>query len=263
MRIFIDLDNIVADFETNFRNFLNKRTGKKMRREDINEFEFYRSYGISPEEENKYHDEFYRRGGYFKLRRVKGCRQSIRRLLGLADIHYISARSEEKRNITLKWLRKNSISIKPDLLILTKRKLQYSSQFDIIIEDKWEDSISLAENGKIVILFDYPWNRKKDENENILSHENIIGASNWGEATKLIEKIADEKFKKELTNDAYNIWKASIDVQMHFNQLIMRNRITVSSVIFAAFGAALAFFKYGEAVTKVKATSIYFVCRLS
>jgi len=142
-------------------------------------------------------------------------------------------------------------------LILAKDKLSYSSQFDIILEDNWEDSIKLAQNNKTVILYDYPWNRKKDENGNILLHENIIRVSNWEEVIESIEKIAEEKYKKELKENEFNIWKEGVDVQMHFNQLIMRNRITVSSIIFAAFGAALAFFKLGGTILEVKETPFY------
>jgi uncharacterized HAD superfamily protein len=257
MRIYIDVDNIVADFENNFREYLNKRTRNKLGREDIHEFEFYKSYRISIEDENKYHDEFFRRDGYKKLKRVKGCRTGINRIMELGDITFISARSEEKRHATLEWFRKNRIPIKPNRLILANNKLSYSSQFDIILEDRWEDAIKLAQIGKIVILFDYPWNRKKDEYGNILLIENIIRVSNWEEIIICIERIAEDKYKKELTEETFKIWKESIEVQMHFNQLIMRNRITVSSVIFAAFGAALAFLKSGETILKLKETPFY------
>jgi uncharacterized HAD superfamily protein len=257
MRIFIDVDNIVADFETHFRKFLNKKTRKKLGREDIHEFEFHKSFGISAEEEKRIHNEFFKINGYRKLKSVKGCRGGIKRLIEFGEIGFISTRSEEKREITLKWFRKNKIPIRPDLFILAKDKLSYSSQFDIILEDKWEDSIKLAQNSKIVILFDYPWNRKNDENGNILLHENIIRVSNWEEAIESIEKIAEEKYKKELKEDVFKIWKESIGVQMHFNHLIMRNRITVSSVIFAAFGAALAFMKSGGTILKVKGAPFY------
>jgi len=81
IRIFIDIDNIVADFETAFRKFLNKKTWKKLEREDIHEFEFYKSFGISAGEEKQIHNEFLKKNGYKKLKSVKGCREGIKRII--------------------------------------------------------------------------------------------------------------------------------------------------------------------------------------
>jgi uncharacterized HAD superfamily protein/uncharacterized membrane protein YqhA len=257
MKIFIDVDNIIVDFESQFRKFLNKKTRKKLAREDIRDFEFYKSFGISSEQEIKFHNEFLKKKGYKKLKIIKGCKEGIKRLMELGQIAFISPRPEEIRDITLEWFKKNKIPIRTDLLFLAKDKISYSSQFDIILEDKWEDALKLAQIGKNIVLYDYPWNRKKDNNGNILQSENIIRVSNWEEIIESIEKIAEEKYKKELTGDIFNIWKECVGVQMHFNQLIMRNRITFASVLFAAFGAALVFLRSGETILKVKGEPFY------
>lgn len=257
MRIFIDIDNIVADFETAFRRFLNKKTGQKLDREDIREFEFHKSFGITKEEEKKFHDEFFKKNGYKKLKCVKGCKEGIQRLEGFWEIKYITARSKDKRNQTLDWFKRNKIPFREDCLIFIEDKLSYSSQFDLIIEDKWEEAIKLAENNKIVVLFDYPWNRKRDENGNYLIHENIIRVSNWEEIIRAIEDIAEESYKEEFDKETLEIWKGSIGVQMHFNQLIMRNRMTIASIIFAAFGAALALSRWRETIIEIKEIPLY------
>jgi len=258
IRIFIDIDNIVADFETAFRKFLNKKTGRKLKREDIHEFEFYKSFDITREEEKKFHDEFLKENGYKKLKCVDGCKEGIIKLMEFAEIKFISARSEEERNITFEWLKKNKIPIREDCLILSKDKLSYSSQFDIIVEDKWEDAIKLAKNNKIVILFDYPWNQKKDKNGNILAYDNIIRTKNWEEIIKSIKEVNEKRFKEELKEDIIVIWKESISVQMHFNQLIMRNRTIISSIILAAFGTALALQNWTKIIFKIGKYPIYF-----
>lgn len=193
MRIFIDIDNIVADFETAFRNFLNKKTGKKLDREDICEFEFYKCFNITKQEEKKFNDEFLKKNGYKKLKCVKRSREGIKKLMELGEIRFITVRSKEKRNITFEWLKKNKIPIKHEWLIFAENKLAYFSRLDIIIDDSWEESIKLADKNKIVILFDYPWNRKKDKNGNFLIHKNIIRVSNWKEIIEYIEDITEEK----------------------------------------------------------------------
>lgn len=257
IQIFIDIDNIVADFETAFRRFLNKKTGKKLKKEDIHEFEFHKSFGIKKEDEKKFHNEFFKKNGYKKLKCVRGSKEGIKKLMEFWEIKYITARSKEKRNLTLEWFKKNKIPIRQDCLIFIRDKLSYSSQFDIIIEDKWGEAIKLAENNKVVILYDYPWNRKEDEDGNLLIHENIIRIFNWEEIIENIERITEERYKKESEEETLEIWRESIGVQMHFNQLIMRNRVTITSVIFAAFGAALALSKGRETITEVMEIPFY------
>jgi len=44
--------------------------------------------------------------------------------------------------------------------------------------------------------------------------------------------------KKELTDSIVKVWEKSVDVQMHFNDLIMKNRTIVISFVTAIFGAA-------------------------
>jgi uncharacterized HAD superfamily protein len=257
MNISIDIDNIIADFEKGFRKYLNKRTNKKLKKEDIHEFEFYKSYGISEEQERRYHDEFIGRKGYTKLKRIRGSKAGIKELSEFAQIAFISARTEDKREITLNWLNKNNIRIEPNQLFLTKDKLSYVSQFDIIIEDRWEDALRIAQDGKTVILFDYPWNRKRDANGNIVCYENIFRVGNWEKAIECIDAIAEIKFKKELREDVFKVWKECISVQMHFNQLIMRNRITFASVLFAAFSAAMAFLANKDTILKLEGQPFY------
>ena len=50
------------------------------------------------------------------------------------------------------------------------------------------------------------------------------------------EEIKNED--RKLNDHIIRIWEKSIDVQMHFNDLIMRNRTIVLSFITAIFGAA-------------------------
>lgn len=245
VRVFVDIDNIVADFHTPFRNFLNKKMCTKLKLGDIKEFEFYKDFQISQDQEKACHEEFSEKKGYEKLRIIKGCKKGIERLQRYGEVRFITARPSDKRDVTFRWFKKHGISLKQDSLFFTKDKLSFSSKYDIIIEDKWEDSILAAEKGKDVILFDYPWNNIKDSFGNVLEHENIKRVSGWKDAVQSIREVIEKKYKKELDEKTFKIWKESIDVQMHFNELIMRNRITVSSIIVVAIGAALSLLKLG------------------
>ena len=245
VRIFVDVDNVIADFQTPFRKCLNKKTGKKLKIEDIKEFDFYKDFQISQDLEKTYHKEFAAKNGYEELKIVKRARTGLRCLRRLGDVKYITARPIDKRDITYRWFSKHRLPIRPDSLVFSKDKTSYAAKYDIIVEDKWEDAILAAEKGKDVILFDYPWNCPKDARGNSEERENIIRVSGWKGAVDAISRLAEAKYKKAPDEHTLKVWKDSIDVQMHFNELIMRNRTVVSSIIVVALGAALSFIKLG------------------
>jgi len=245
VRIFIDIDNIIADFHTPFREYLNTETGKDLKLEDIVEFDFYKDFQIPQDREKACHKEFTKNKGYETLKIITGCKEGIECLCRFGDIKFITVRPPNVREATVRWLKEQGIFLKQDSLIFTKDKLSFSSKYDIIIEDKWQDAILAAEQGKDVILFDYPWNNIKDDAGNIKEHENIRRVSDWKEALGSIADIVEKKYKKNLDEQAYKIWKDGIGVQMHFNELIMKNRTTASSMIVVAIGAAFGLYKLG------------------
>ncbi len=252
VRIFIDIDNIVADFHTRFREYLNTDTGKSLKLDDIVEFDFYKDFHISQDRERACHKKFIENKGYENLKIIAGCKEGIECLCRYGDIKFITARPAHVREATARWLKKQGIPLKSDSLIFAIDKLSFAPKYDIIIEDKWEDAILAAEQGKDVILFDYPWNNIKDDAGNIKEHENIRRASDWKEALLSIWDIVEKKHKKNLDDQAYNIWKDAIDVQMHFNELIMKNRTTASSMIVVAIGAAFGIYKLGLTSPAIK-----------
>jgi len=258
IRVFIDIDNIVADFESAFRRFLNKKLHKKSKREDICEFDFYKCFKITKEEEKRLHNEFMKHNGYKKLKYVKGSIEGIKELREFCNIKFLTSRPQEIRDTTIKWFNKIKIPLKHEDLIFSRDKLNHEMKFDVIIEDRWEDALRLAQKNKKVILFDYPWNRKTDKNGNPLGHRNIIRIFNWKEIIESIENIAEEKFKDPIKDDnTMKIWKESISVQMHFNQLIMRNRVTLSTFIYAALGATLTFLRWEHTFFEAREFSLY------
>jgi len=181
MNIYVDIDNIVADFERAFRRYINKKKGRCLKQSDISEFDFFKCFGISKEEEAAIHQEFIRRDGYRKLKAIKGSIKGIRKLKSIGDVFLITARPEALRKITLEWLDHKGIRIGEDHVIFSKNKADDRHDIDVIIEDKWEDSIDLAGKGYEVILLDYPWNRKRAANGNILLQSNIRRAYSWKE----------------------------------------------------------------------------------
>ena len=57
--------------------------------------------------------------------------------------------------------------------------------------------------------------------------------NNSDEKKKMLNLTSEERFKYELEQ-----WKVAVDTQMHFNELLMKMRTTVISIILATFGAS-------------------------
>lgn len=188
MIIGIDIDNVIADSESKFRNKLNNSYGLALKRKDIKTFNFYECTPITKEQEKKALDEFEAEGEYKKLRLIQFSKKCINILFKKNTIILITSRPERVKKDTEMWLQKRKIPY--NKIVFSKNKSLYYKNFDIVIEDKWENAFEIAKKGTEVILLDYPWNRKSIE------LENIFRVKNWKEILELIENKEIKKIKK-------------------------------------------------------------------
>lgn len=202
LTIFIDIDNIVADFETAFRIYINKKLNKNLRKEDICYYEFHRCFNINESEEMKLHNDFIEDRQYEKIKPISGTKEGIQGISQNSKIKFITSRSEDLEKKTRNWFIRHKIPVNSKSFIFTDDKISYSKYFDLIIEDKWEDALKIAYKNKKVILFDYPWNRKYDKHNNIIKHINISRVENWIEAVKAVKKMKKEIMKTKESNMA-------------------------------------------------------------
>ncbi|MGN0552534.1 MAG: hypothetical protein ACI4I1_04070 [Oscillospiraceae bacterium] len=91
------------------------------------------------------------------------------------------------RSLFRRWTVKNEL-VFADIFFCSEentppQKLRYCKQIsaDIMIEDKSDIALHLAENGIKVLLFDTPYNKSAE-------HENIVRVHTWKEIYKIIER---------------------------------------------------------------------------
>lgn len=177
----IDIDNVIADFDSKFKEKLNNRYKLRLKRKDIVTFDYYKCTPITKEQEKKAYDEFVKEGWFRKLRTIPFARHCLEILSKKHTIILITARSKKIEKDTLMWLKKRKIPYHD--IVFSKTKHFICKSIDILIEDKWQDALVIARMRKRVLLLDYPWNRRNIE------HQNIHRVKNWNGILEKIDNI--------------------------------------------------------------------------
>lgn len=183
MKIGIDLDETTLNLIDPLIEYHKEKTGKKLEREDFESFYLSDILSISKEEEWIYLDEFYNSDYFDKILPLQNSINVLKELSKNHEIFFITARPENWREKTEKWLSK--FVDFPHKLILTsnmhknepgKKKFEVCEEksIDIFIEDDHNYALGCANVGVKTFLLNKPWNRK-------INHKNITRVDNWNE----------------------------------------------------------------------------------
>lgn len=186
----VDIDGVLADSDTLYRNLIAKWYGVNLEIEDVkktNYFEFVP--GTTPDTEIlEFFKHFTEEDLWHAITKIPGGKETID-CLKQAGHKIVIATSrpdiEPLKTETIKWLAKNGIQYDDLLFITDGRKYDMVTQkgykLDYFIEDFLEYATAFADNGVKVLLFDYPWNR------DFPGHKNIIRIKDkWREVQKII-----------------------------------------------------------------------------
>jgi len=183
IRIAIDIDNVIADFEGAFRREINKKYNYELKRKDIKEFDFHKCTNLTEKQEQMLFNDFINNDGFVNLKLIRGSRENITKIKENNFIILITSRPKALRNITLEWFRRKRVPY--DKIIWSKNKHLQKTKYDILIEDKFEYALDVAKKDRKVILIDYPWNRKN------IFHRNIIRVKKWNDIVSVIRKLKE------------------------------------------------------------------------
>lgn len=162
--ILVDLDNILADFEPHYRALINEMTGRSARREDIVEYSYAASLGLSPKESAAVWTRFNESDGWSALPPISGARRFMERLRRLDKIAIVTNRPETARDSTLAWLREHGME--HDELHVTENPSKRAFVDGLgwmprlVVEDAPHHAEEFSAAGVPIVLVDYPWNRK-------------------------------------------------------------------------------------------------------
>lgn len=160
----------------------------RLKPEDIKVYEIHKLFNV---EESAY-KEFYRQFGKALHRESEirfGAREAINRLYYYHQIHFVSAREERMREITMEWFKKHEIQMDSITFLGCPYKVCKAEELecDIFIEDSYDNALQLSEAGFDVLLMDCTYNKGA-------LPPNIIRVKSWHQIVKIIENQAQQRF---------------------------------------------------------------------
>lgn len=182
-RVFVDLDEVVADLLTDFALLCNERLGTNITRESFIDWNWSDLLGFPPE---VFQNLLSTPGLFTKLKPIPEAVPSIRKLMkdDRFDILFLSASTSrtscsEKRN----WVRQHFGQKGAENLILTTRKDVIGTKEDWLIDDRPKN---IQEWKGTALLFDAPHNK---------NFQHSLRVNNWEEALFLVEDGLQPKYE--------------------------------------------------------------------
>lgn len=178
----VDVDGCTADLLDGLCPFLNDKTGKDVRPEDVVTYNFFKdNYGITDDELiSEYVVEFINSGQYRPLPKAVECLDKIRKQ---RKVKFVSARDPRTKDATYQWLKSlGLVDSMDDIVFNGIRKKKYVKQHSsaVMVEDYLETANIVAGEGYRVFLIDMPYNQGE-------SHPNVVRVKGWDEILSMLE----------------------------------------------------------------------------
>ena len=189
LNICIDIDGTVT--EPNYwLSRANQYFATNIKPKDVIVYEIYDILGIT----QKDYDKFYELYGETLHRESKirlGAKEVISKLYDYHNIHFVTAREEKMRKVTVEWLTDNQIQMDSISLLGSNNKVHKAKELssDIFIEDRYENAISLSQSGFDVLLIDCSYNRG-------ILPSNIKRIKHWYEILNIAESRSQQLYNR-------------------------------------------------------------------
>ncbi|MFH0810065.1 MAG: hypothetical protein V2A77_06310 [Pseudomonadota bacterium] len=159
MLIGVDIDNVLAEFEAAFRQWINLHAGLSLKRQNITSFWFADCCPLSHGEVDNLLSGFIDAGWLRRLSVIGHARAAMRALSRQAEVCLVTSRPSRAPIVadTLFWLERKGIP--HSRLLWAERKWELADTFSFFVEDNLDQARGLADRGVNVLLLDYPWNR--------------------------------------------------------------------------------------------------------
>lgn len=182
MRIGVDIDGVISDSYTVWLGELNQYYGKNI--SVLEDYEMHLVFDVPWDDMNNFFVQNVEK--LFMLPHpMKGAKQGIESLLAEGhEVIYVTARSTEEEEVTLRWMDKYRIPYENILFSGLKSKVELVKQWQLefFIEDYMKNAKAIADSGVPVLLLNASYNQGE------LS-KGIKRCKNWMEIVNEIHKI--------------------------------------------------------------------------
>lgn len=188
MKIGIDLDDVLIDFNTHLTYYHNEVYGTSHTKEDFTTWNLWEIWGTTEEESYKRIDDFINSPEHDTILPVLGAVEAIKHLKENHELILITARDSKFSNQAFKLINTffenafSSIHFLYDNGVKngTKGGVSKKLGIDVFIDDSLANAENVASEGITSYLFDTPWNKD-------CRNEKIIRVHSWEDILKRLE----------------------------------------------------------------------------
>ena len=182
MNIGIDIDDTISKSIEKTEEYAKEYTETILKRDfkiNYKEIDFLKRYNWTIEEDNEFLKEYYKK--ILQNAELKEDANKVIEILHKTNkIYIITAREDEVKEITLKWLERNNIIYdKIFFKQIDKKDIVKDLEIDVFIDDSFENCVSVAKDGTKTFIVDTKINQG-------LEDDNISRVYSWNE---IYEKI--------------------------------------------------------------------------
>jgi len=161
LRIALDLDGVLADTMKLWLRLWNRRTGQDLSYEELSEWDFWRRLGLGEDEFMEMLNEAWRMWRSLPPTEPN-LSEKVSRLRSLGRIDIVTARSRETERYALMWLEAHRVPYDGYIWVRSSR-LKPKLDYDVFIDDSPLIVDGLIARGRMLLLYDRPWNRSVSE----------------------------------------------------------------------------------------------------
>jgi uncharacterized protein len=197
MKIGIDIDEVVVEFNKGFLEFYNKKSDKNFQFEEIIDFGFNKALDLDGNIIRELVKEFNSSEDLDRLELVDGSKEILFLLSKKHDIIFITSRHPSIKERTIHFLNNHFSNFNFNVVFsnglwketnsLSKADFCLKDEVFLIIEDNPDFALDCANKGVKVLLLEKPWNKEYEE------HQNIIKVKDWNEILENINLIENQK----------------------------------------------------------------------
>lgn len=164
MKIAVDVDGVLADIISVWLTYYNERHDSSLSKEQIQRWDFWKSIGYSAE---RFYSELATCWKEWHKVPVMedGIANSIATLRSLGKVDIVSA--QMAKDYVKMWLDHNKI-IYDDYVSVTRGVDKADLAYDAFIDDSPINAERISSMGKLVLLYDQPWNRYLEDGRYIV-----------------------------------------------------------------------------------------------
>ncbi len=187
LNLCIDIDGTVTE-PFYWLERANHYFNKQIKPDDVSVYEIHKVLDVYEDDYNEFYD-LYGKLLHKESEARFGASEVIKKLYHHHHIHFVTAREEKMKDISIEWLDRHQIPRDSIDLLGSHYKVDKAHELksDLFIEDCYRNALQLANAGFDVLLIDCAYNKG-------VLPQNVIRVKNWFEIMKLIEIRAQRKY---------------------------------------------------------------------